>query len=81
MSTVLDKLHEGAGVINDAAELHNFLVQLHEAWDADIETAHLAEDRVKSRVLELIADGHPEARELARELVEMDSWSVERWYA
>ena len=81
MSAPLDELRKGIDHIDNPAKLHDFIVRLHQEWDTDIEDAHLTEDQIKSHIIGLIANGHPDAQEMARELTEMDYWNVERWYA
>lgn len=81
MSAQLDTIRKDIDNVTDLDALRDFLRQLHEVWNSDPETAHLTEDDIKSRVLQLVADGHPDAQAIAREVLVMDDWDVERWYA
>lgn len=47
----------------------------------DPETAHIAEDNFRADVLEAIANGSPDAAELARIALSTDDIGFARWYA
>jgi hypothetical protein len=71
-----------AGTVDSLSGLRDFLNRLHQAWNNDPEAAHGLEDEIKSRALQLAADGHPDARQIAREVLVIDTWDdVTRWYA
>jgi hypothetical protein len=73
--------HSDVTAINSLPALRDFLNRLREHWDDDPEVAHGLEDGLKSRTLRLVVDGHPDAVEIAREVLAMDEWQVRRWYA
>ena len=81
MTMDLDAIGKNLAHVDSTAGLRAFLADLHAAWDRDPETAHGLEDHIKSHVLKLVADGHPDAQEIAREVLVMNNWDVERWYA
>lgn len=79
MSTDLQSL---AGAVDSLSGLRDFLNRLHAAWNDDPEVAHALEDEIKTRTLELVASGHPEATSIAREVLVIDTWTdVMKWYA
>ena len=47
----------------------------------DDEAAHAKEDRIYKAVLNAIADGHPDAQELAREALKASKIDFARWCA
>lgn len=47
----------------------------------DNEAAHGDEDRLYVAVLEAIADGSPDAQELAKEALKANKLEYDRWYA
>lgn len=67
--------------IDDLDALRRLLAQLREAYDGDPEIAHSVEDALKSRILRLVVEGHPDAALFAAELVKVDDWDVSRWCA
>lgn len=67
--------------IENLDELHQLLADLREAYDGDPEIAHSVEDALKSRILRLVVEGHPDAALFAAELVKVDDWDVSRWCA
>jgi hypothetical protein len=63
-------------------DLDDLLAHLHRNWNNDPEAAHALEDEIKTRVLQLAADGHPDAARLAAKVLEIDAWDdVTRWFA
>lgn len=71
-----------AGVVDSLSGLRDFLDRLHQAWNDDPEAAHGLEDEIKSRALQLVADEHPDAAAIAREVLVIDTWTdVTRWFA
>ena len=81
MGMELSAINRSVDAVTDVTKLRDFLDRLHKAWNDDPETAHGIEDTIKSHVLKLVADGHPDAQAIAREVLVMDDWDVERWYA
>lgn len=67
--------------IDDVTELRRIIAEVRDEYDGDPEAAHGSEDSLKSRVLRLVAEGHPLAREFAAEVLVMGNWDVTRWYA
>lgn len=64
------------------ADLRRFLDALHEMWRSDPEAGHGVDDQIRERVLQLCAEGHPEAAMLAREVLVTGTWDdVPRWFA
>jgi len=64
------------------ADLRRFLDLLHDQWRKDPEVGHSVNDEIRQRVLELCAEGHPDAAMLAREVLVTDTWDdVEVWCA
>jgi hypothetical protein len=79
MSTDLQRL---TGTVDSLSGLRDFLNRLHAAWNDDPEVAHALEDEIKSRALQLVAEGHPDAAAIAREVLVIDTWDdVMKWYA
>lgn len=71
-----------AGTVDSVSALRDFLNRLHAAWNDDPEVAHALEDQIKSRALELAAEGHSDAALIAREVLVIDTWDdVMKWYA
>jgi hypothetical protein len=71
-----------AGTVDNLSDLRDFLDRLHAAWNDDPEVAHALEDEIKTRTLELVAAGHPEAASIAREVLVIDTWNdIMKWYA
>jgi hypothetical protein len=63
-------------------DLRRFLDLLHAKWQQDPEVGHGIDDDIRGRVLQLCAEGHPDAALLAREVLVTDTWDdVPRWYA
>jgi hypothetical protein len=63
-------------------DLRRFLDALHQEWREDPESGHGIDDRIRARVLELCAEGHPDAAVLAREVLVTGTWDdVPRWCA
>lgn len=70
------------GLIDSVDDLARFLDHLHRRWNDDPEVAHSLADEIKTHVLQLVADGHPFARDLAVKVLEIDTWDdVRRWFA
>jgi hypothetical protein len=64
------------------ADLRRFLDLLHAQWHMDPEVGHSVNDEIRKRVLEMCAEGHPQAAELAREVLVTDTWDdIEVWCA
>lgn len=55
-------------------DLRWFLGWLHEAWRRDPEMGHSVNNQIRRRVLEMCAEGHPDAALLAREVLVTDTW-------
>jgi hypothetical protein len=82
MNTDLSTIGKNLEPVDSLAGLRAFLADLHTAWNRDPETAHGIEDDLKNHVLQLVADGHPDAQAIAREVLVMNDWEdVDRWYA
>lgn len=65
-----------------ADDLDVFLARLHQRWNDDPESAHALEDDLRTRVLQLVVDGHPDAWTYAKKVLETSTWTdVRRWYA
>lgn len=70
------------GQIDGLPALRDFLNRLHAAWNDDPEVAHGLADDIKTRALQLVVSGHPDAVAIAREVLAIDTWNdVEVWYA
>jgi hypothetical protein len=63
-----------AASVTDVRELRRFLDGLHVLWRRDPEAGHSINDQIRMRVLELCAEGHPDAALLAREVLVTDTW-------
>ena len=63
-------------------DLRRFMGLLHQKWRDDPEVGHGINDDIRERVLELCADGHPQAAALAREVLVTSTWDdCTAWYA
>lgn len=47
----------------------------------DVESAHLRQDRIYVDVLRAVADGHPDAQDMAAEALRIAETGGERWYS
>jgi hypothetical protein len=66
----------------DVETFEYFLDRLHREWNNDPERSHSYADAIKSQVLQLVVDGHPDAATYAKKVLEIDSWhDVQRWAA
>jgi hypothetical protein len=63
-----------AASVANIQDLRRLLDWLHEAWRRDPEVGHGIDDQIRERVLELCADGHPDAAALAREALVTSTW-------
>lgn len=63
-----------AASVANIYDLRAFLDWLHEAWRRDPEMGHGIDDQIRQRVLELCAEGHPDAALLAREVLVTSAW-------
>ena len=78
MSTDIVPAHEVASV----DDLRRFLDLLHAQWRNDPDSGHSIDDQIRERVLELCAQGHPDAAVLAREVLVTSTWDdCPKWYA
>jgi hypothetical protein len=62
-------------------DLRRFLDALRKHWDDDPESGHIIDDEIRQRVLQMCADGHPDAAALSREVLVTSTWDVSRWHA
>lgn len=63
-------------------DLRRFMDALHQKWREDPEVGHVVNDNIRGRVLELCAEGHPDATALAREVLVTSTWDdCPVWYA
>lgn len=70
-----------AADVRTVQDLDEFLAHLKAHWEDDPEAGHLDADAIQTRVLRLVADGHPDAVTLAAKVLEIGSWDVRWWYA
>jgi len=76
------ELVPAAGAVANADDLRRFLDALHQEWRSDPESGHSMDDKIRERVLEMCAEGHPDAAILAREVLVTSTWAdVSKWYA
>lgn len=66
-------------ILEDPATKKNYEEMIFAVKDSDDEVAHIREDRLRHRVLELIADGHPHSKELAQEVLQTSKLDFLRW--
>ena len=63
-------------------DLRRFLDALHALWRDDPEVGHTWDDDIRERVLQMCAAGHPDAADLAREVLVTSTWDdIPRWSA
>jgi hypothetical protein len=68
--------------VTDIRTLRRFLDWLHATWVRDPEAGHSINDQIRAHVLEMCAQGHPDAATLAREVLVTDSWDdCTKWFA
>lgn len=68
--------------VTTLGDLRYFLGALHAKWREDPEVGHSVNDEIRGRVLQMCAEGHPEAAMLAREVLVTDTWDdVPSWCA
>jgi hypothetical protein len=71
-----------ASAVANLDDLLRFLDLLHLLWRADPESGHSVDDAIRERVLEMCAAGHPQAADLAREVLVTSTWDdVPKWCA
>jgi hypothetical protein len=71
-----------AASVTDVRELRRFLDGLRALWRRDPEAGHSINDQIRARVLEMCAEGHPDAALLAREVLVTDTWDdCPEWFA
>lgn len=71
-----------ANAVASIEDLRRFLDMLHQKWREDPEAGHSIDDRIRERVLQLCAAGHPDAMLLAREVLVTSTWDdVDSWVA
>jgi hypothetical protein len=63
-----------AASVANIYDLRAFLDWLRKAWLRDPEMGHSINDQIRQRVLELCAEGHPDAVLLAREVLVTSTW-------
>jgi hypothetical protein len=68
-------------VVSTLADLQQYLTDLHSRWAADPEDGHSRADQISRRVLELTAEGHPDAAAMAAAVLTIYDWDVDWWYA
>jgi hypothetical protein len=78
MSAELEPVAREVATVDD---LRRFLDALHRLWRDDPEAGHSVDDQIRARVLEMCAQGHPDAAVLAREVLVTDTWDVPKWCA
>jgi hypothetical protein len=67
--------------VTDLASLQRAMAGIHDGYQGDPEAAHCAEDDLTQHILRLVAAGHPQAPELAAEMLKAAEWDVPRWCA
>jgi hypothetical protein len=65
----------------DLASLQRAMADIRDGYRGDPEAAHSAEDNLTHHVLRLVAEGHPQAADLAAEMLKAAEWDVPRWCA
>ena len=63
--------------VDDVRRVVDYIASIQD----DNEVAHGAEDAMRQRVLELVAEGHPDSAELAKAALESSTITFGRWYA
>lgn len=67
--------------VTDLASLQQAMADIRDGYRGDPEAAHSAEDGLTLHILRMAAEGHPQAADLAAELLKAADWDVPRWYA
>ncbi|TMS00174.1 hypothetical protein [Nonomuraea basaltis] len=67
--------------VGDPDSLRRVLAEIRAAYQGDPEAAHSLEDDTMRHVLRLTAEGHPQARQLATEMLTIADLDLKRWCA
>jgi hypothetical protein len=67
--------------VTDLASLQQAMADIRDGYQGDPEAAHSAEDDLTQHILRLVAAGHPQAADLAAEMLKAAEWDVPRWCA
>ena len=70
----MNEIELRADAIDTIGDLRRFLDLLHAKWREDPEVGHSVDDEIRERVLQMCADGHPDAAVLAREVLVTSTW-------
>lgn len=73
-ATSIQELRQSTGSVASVKDLRWFLGILRVLWRNDPEAGHSINDQIRARVLEMCAEGHPDAAVLAREVLVTDTW-------
>lgn len=67
--------------VMDLDSLQQVLAGVRDGYQGDPEAAHSAEDELAHHVLRLVVEGHPQAADMAAEMLKAAEWDVPRWCA
>jgi len=67
--------------VHDVESLRRVLKDIRDAYQTDPERAHSLEDATMLHVLRMTAEGHPQARQLAAEMLTIAELDLKRWCA
>jgi hypothetical protein len=67
--------------VRDLESLRRLVNEIRDAYQGDPEAAHSLEDATMVHVLRLTAGGHPQARQLAAEMLTIADLDLKRWCA
>jgi hypothetical protein len=67
--------------VHDLDSVQQVMADIHDAYQGDPEAAHSAEDELMQKVLRLVVEEHPQAVDMAAEMLKAAEWDVPRWCA
>jgi hypothetical protein len=70
----MNEIMPTASSVAGIQDLRRFLDGLHALWRMDPEAGHSINDQIRQRILEMCAEGHPDAALLAREVLVTETW-------